>query len=188
MALLVVGFLLTLSTLSAASSPDCKDLVKPFTPEDPSSVFGKWVYVLGAGDPAPYHKAFESMRSSWIDLSNTSDALTVRMRWGDHSFNRCIYGEANATISGITATFRKNLSDHKGQLLQTCSGCLLWTDTFRNRDAIGRFIMQFTRTGQIDPTDVEMFKKQAECLNFPKNLHSYNSTTELCPDEEKTTE
>ncbi|XP_013863858.1 uncharacterized protein LOC106517519 [Austrofundulus limnaeus] len=188
MALLVVGFLLTLSSLSAASSPDCKDLVQPFTPDDPSSVFGKWVYVLGAGDPAPYHKALESLRSSWIDLSPTSDASTVTLRWGDHCFNRCIFGEVNATISGLTATFRKNLSEHKGQILQTCSGCLLWTDAFRNRDATGRFILQFTRTGQIDAKDVEMFKQQAECLNFPKNFHSYDNKTELCPDEKETTE
>lgn len=116
MALPAVVFLLALTSLSAASAPDCKDLVKPFIPEDPKlvssvlfipkmvdfilkminkhtqitgiffyvKVFGKWVYVMGAGDPKPYHKALESLRSSWIDLSPTSDSQVVTLRWGDH--------------------------------------------------------------------------------------------------------
>lgn len=101
------------------------------------------------------------------------------------------------------SAFIENLSDHKGQILQTCSGCLLWTDTFQNGDATGRFILQFSKscflfwlkqntcmclflflflclsakTGQIDPKDIELFKEQAECLNFPKNFHSYDSKT-----------
>ncbi|KAM4616163.1 uncharacterized protein ACJ7VT_009127 [Polymixia lowei] len=179
--------LLALTALSAASAPDCKDLVKPFIPDDPNLVFGKWVYVMGSADPKPYHKALEALKSSWIDLSPTSDSQIVTLRWGDQCFNRCSLGEANATVSGVATTFRKNLSDHKGHILQTCSGCLLWTDTFRNEDVAGRYVMQFTRTGTIDPKDVEVFKKQAGCLNFPENYHSYDGT-ELCPDNKDSTE
>lgn len=47
-------------------------------------VFGKWVYVMGAGDPESYHKALESLKSSWIDLCPTSDSQVVTLRWGDH--------------------------------------------------------------------------------------------------------
>ncbi|XP_015827992.3 uncharacterized protein [Nothobranchius furzeri] len=188
MALLVIGLLLALSSLTAASAPDCKDLVKPFMPDDPKLVFGKWVYALGAGDPPPYHKALEALKSSWIHLTPTSSDLLVTLRWGDHCFNRCIFGEVNATVSGLTTTFSKNLSNHKGQLLQTCSDCLLWTDTFRNGDVTGRYILQFTRTGKVEPKDVEIFKKQAECLNFPKNFHSYDGKVELCPDENENAE
>uniref|UniRef100_I3JIK9 Apolipoprotein M n=1 Tax=Oreochromis niloticus TaxID=8128 RepID=I3JIK9_ORENI len=177
MALPVVVFLLALIALGAASAPDCKELVKPFMPEDPKQVFGKWIYVMGAGDPKQYHKALESLKSSWIDLSPTSSDQTVTLRWRDHCFNRCIVGEANATISGIATTFRKNLSDHKGHILQTCSDCLLWTDTFRNGDVTGRYILQFTRTGKIDPKHVEIFKKQVGCLNFPEDYHSYDGKT-----------
>lgn len=38
MALPAVVVLLALTSLSAASAPDCKDLVKPFMPEDPKLV------------------------------------------------------------------------------------------------------------------------------------------------------
>uniref|UniRef100_A0A7N6BEG4 Apolipoprotein M n=1 Tax=Anabas testudineus TaxID=64144 RepID=A0A7N6BEG4_ANATE len=179
MALPAVVFLLAFASLSAASAPDCKDLVKPFmcVLTFYMQIFGKWVYVMGAGDPKPYHKAMESVKSSWIDLSPTSDSQIVTLRWGDHCFNRCILGEVNATVSGLATTFRKNLSDHKGHILQTCPDCLLWTDTFRNMDVTGRYILQFTRTGKIDGKDVELFKKQLECLNFPTNFHSYSGKT-----------
>lgn len=44
MALPAVGvFLLALTSFSAATAPDCKDLVKPFIPEDPKVVSGVYV-------------------------------------------------------------------------------------------------------------------------------------------------
>lgn len=183
------GFvLLVVTSLSTASSPGCEDLVKPFMPDDPEMIMGKWIYVMGAGDPSPYHKALESLKSSWIELTPTPVSQTVTLRWGDYCFGRCIQGEVNATVSGLATTFRKNLSDHKGHVLQTCSDCLLWTDTFRNKDVTGRYVLQFTRTGKIDPNDVEIFKKQLQCLNFPENFHSYDGKRELCPDDKESTE
>ncbi|CAL8329567.1 unnamed protein product [Arctogadus glacialis] len=182
----VAVLLLALAPLGAASAPDCEDLVKPYIPEDSTLVFGKWVYVMGSGDPMPYRKALDAMKSSWIELSPTQDSQLVTLRWGDHCFNRCIYGETNGTVSGVATTFRKNLSNHKGHILHTCPDCLLWTDTFRNGDATGRYIMQFTRTGKMDSKDVDIFKKQVECLNFPENYHSYDGKTELCKDKERT--
>ncbi|XP_040052240.2 alpha-1-acid glycoprotein 1 isoform X2 [Gasterosteus aculeatus] len=187
MSLPAVVVLLALASLGAASAPDCKDLLRPFVPDDPQQIFGKWVYVMGAGDPKPYHKALESLKSSWIDLSPTSDGEVVTLRWGDNCFNRCIFGEVNATVSGNATTFRKNLSGHKGHVLQTCSDCLLWTDTFQNEDATGRYILQFTRTGKTNPEDVDLFRKQVGCLSFPENFHSYDGETELCPDERERT-
>lgn len=41
---------------------------------------------MGAGDPQLYHKALESMKSSWIELSPTDDPRVVTLRWGD----RCL--------------------------------------------------------------------------------------------------
>ncbi|KAK7933554.1 hypothetical protein WMY93_004450 [Mugilogobius chulae] len=184
----VTFVLLAVTSLGTASSPGCEELLKPFVVENPQVVFGKWIYMMGAGDPISYHKALDSLKSSWIDVTLTSDSQTVTLRWGDRCFGRCIYGEVNATVSGLSTTFRKNLSDHKGHLLQTCSDCLLWTDTFRNVDFTGRNLLLFTRSGKVDPKDVEIFKKQLQCLNFPQNFHSYDGKIELCPDDNENTE
>ncbi|KAF3850929.1 hypothetical protein F7725_012701 [Dissostichus mawsoni] len=171
-----------------------------------SRLFWKMGIRDGSRGPKPYHKALESLKSSWIDLSPTSDSQIVTLRWGDH----CL--EVNATVSGIATTFRsklgaleidlhakniisrsavfkENLSDHKGHILQSCSDCLLWTDTFRNGDVTGRYILQFSiKERKIDPEDVDIFKKQVGCLSFPENFHSYDGKTELCPDNKEGTE
>ncbi|KAJ0019330.1 hypothetical protein NQD34_006899 [Periophthalmus magnuspinnatus] len=185
----VAVVLLMVTSLGAASSPGCDELVKPFVFENPQLVsVGKWIYVMGAGDPAPYHKALGSIKSSWYDVALTSDNQTMTLRWGDYCFGRCIHGEVNATVSGIFITFRKNLSDHKGNLLQTCSDCMLWVDLFRNMDSTGRNLLLFTRSGKVAPKDVEIFKKQLQCLNFPQNFHSYEDKIKLCPDNKESTE
>ncbi|KAM8865035.1 uncharacterized protein ACB058_006409 [Synchiropus picturatus] len=179
--------LLALVALADAAVPDCQELVRTLVSEDPAQVFGKWVYVYGAGAPEPYHKALGSMQSSWIHLSPTSDSQRVALRWGDRCFNRCIFGNVNASVSSEAVTFRKNLSDHKGRLIHTCDNCLLWTDSFRNGDVTGRYILQFTRSGKMEPEDVEVFQKQVACLNFPENIHSSDQKTELCPDDMENT-
>lgn len=160
MALALCAILVALPCLSHATAPNCEDLVKPIMP-DPSQVqflvffpfisvrtvrqklkvrlrikvFGRWVYAMGAGDPQTYHKALESMKNSWIELSPTDDPRVVTLRWGDRclwvkftvrnaekrvvcgtvceshtlsrlSSDRCIFGEVNATVSGLATTFR----------------------------------------------------------------------------------
>lgn len=58
MALPVVVFLLALTSLSAASAPDCKDLVEPFIPEDPKLVgFLSLIYPKDEFEKAYYQKA-----------------------------------------------------------------------------------------------------------------------------------
>lgn len=111
MSVSVIIPLLALASLSAAFAPNCEDMLKPYIPQDPKEVrpacpcklgtvettsafffclfvfgvqvFGKWVYVMGAGDPHPYHKALVSIKSSWVELTPTSDGQTVTLRWGD---------------------------------------------------------------------------------------------------------
>ncbi|CAL9708253.1 unnamed protein product [Knipowitschia caucasica] len=173
--------LLAVTSLSAASSPSCEELLKPLVFENPQMVLGKWIYMMGAGDPPSYHRALGSVESSWLNVSLTSESQTLTLLWGDSCFGRCIHTEVNATVSGFSAMFRKNLSDHKGHLLQSCSDCLLWTDTFRNMDFTGRNLLLFTRSGTVNAEDAEIFKKQLQCLNFSQNFHSYDGKKALCP-------
>jgi len=46
------------------------------------------------------------------------------------------------------------------------------------------FLLSFfslARTGKIDPKDVDTFKRQVECLNFPEDYHSYDGETGQWP-------
>ena len=80
-----------------------------------------------------------TFRSEW-----TSDDLHMRSLCLLHDFKR-VKRSATTSYIYIAYTFKENLSDHKGHILQTCSDCLLWTDTFRNGDVTGRYILQFSK-------------------------------------------
>uniref|UniRef100_A0A674DG91 Uncharacterized LOC115164373 n=1 Tax=Salmo trutta TaxID=8032 RepID=A0A674DG91_SALTR len=177
MAVQLVVALLALASLSAASVPDCKELVKPLVLEDHTELYGKWVYVMGSADHLFFQNALGTLKSSWIDLSATSDHKVVTLRWGDRIDGKCVMGTTHATISGTTSTVHIHLSEHKGQYLETCPDCLLWSDTSRNGDVTGRYLLLFTRTGKMDHTYLDTYKKQAECLNFPEKHQTYDGKT-----------
>ncbi|XP_055743215.1 300 kDa antigen AG231-like isoform X1 [Salvelinus fontinalis] len=183
MSVQLVVALLALASLNAASAPLCKELVKPLLLEDHTEIYGKWVYVMGSTDHSVFQKALGTLKSSWIDLSATSDQQVVTLRWGDRIDGKCVVGATNATISGTTSTVHIHLSEHKGQYLETCHDCLLWSDTSRNGDITGRYLLLFTRSGKMDATYLDTYKNQAECLNFPEKHHTYDGETELCPDD-----
>ncbi|XP_070992434.1 saxitoxin and tetrodotoxin-binding protein 2-like [Oncorhynchus clarkii lewisi] len=183
MSVQLVVSLLALASLNAASAPLCKELVKPLVLEDHTEIYGKWVYVMGSADHSVFQKALGTLKSSWIELSATSDHQVVTLRWGDRIDGKCLVGATNATISGTTSTVHIHLSEHKGKYLETCPDCLLWSDTSRNGDITGRYLLLFTRSGKMDPTYPDTYKNQAECLNFPETHHTYDGKTELFPDD-----
>ncbi|KAG7256663.1 hypothetical protein CRUP_014081, partial [Coryphaenoides rupestris] len=106
-------------------SRNCEELIKPFIPEDGSLVFGKWVYVMGSADPMVYRTALDAMKSSWIELSPTQDSQLVALRWGDHCYDRCVYGE----------------------YYETCAECLLSEDTtlLPDGETKGRYLFLFKK-------------------------------------------
>ncbi|XP_047447067.1 uncharacterized protein LOC125011782 [Mugil cephalus] len=188
MAAQLVVALLALASLSAASDLDCKELVKPRVLDSHSPIYGKWVLHVAGWDQPGLKTDLEVLDSSWVDLSASSDSNVLTIYWADRlKGDKCLQGEANGTISGTTThtTFIINghTSYHDGKYYETCSDCLLSEDTTLLPDgkSKGRYIFLFTRTGALEPSELETFKKQAECLNFlPEYIFG---GTNLCPDE-----
>ncbi|CAN9513313.1 unnamed protein product [Ophioblennius macclurei] len=191
MAAQLVVSLLALATLCAASEPDCKELVKPLVLDSHSPIYGKWLLHVGTWDQPDLKNDLVSADSSWVDLSASSDSGVITMYWADRlQGEKCLQGIANATISGMTThtTFIINghTSYHDGKYYETCSDCLLSEDTILLPDgkSKGRYLFLYTRTGALEPSELETFKKQAECLRFLPEYHFGN--TELCPDIRET--
>ncbi|KAL6114335.1 uncharacterized protein ACO6RY_05124 [Pungitius sinensis] len=179
--------LLALTSLGAASELDCKELVKPLVLDSHSPIYGKWVLHVGSWDKPGLKSDLVTVNGSWVDLSPSSDSGVISIYWSDRlNGNRCLQGLANATISGMTShtTFNINghTSYHDGKYYETCSDCLLSEDTTLLPDgkSKGRYLYLFTRTGTLEPSELETFKKQAECLKFLPEYHF--GGTELCPD------
>ncbi|XP_034026001.1 uncharacterized protein LOC117510414 [Thalassophryne amazonica] len=184
--------LLALTTLGAASELDCSELVKPLVLDSRSPIYGKWVFHVGSWDEPGLKTDLVSVNSSWVELSATSDSGVITMYWADRlNDDKCLQGTANVTISGITTHTTLNIhghtSYHDGKHYETCTDCLLSEDTTLLPDgkSKGRYLFLFTRTGKLEPSELETFKKQAECLKFLPEYHF--GGTDLCADNRDTT-
>ncbi|XP_070690647.1 uncharacterized protein [Pempheris klunzingeri] len=179
--------LLALSSLTAASDPDCEELLKPL--EDRSQVYGKWIWHAGISDNKMTMEELKLINSSWIDFTPIPDSDDMTLHWADKTNDGCHYGTLNTTFLGNYSQmiFNYNNTSHKvvGRHLVTCPNCTVWTDSTESESKQGskksRNIYIFTKTGALDASHFEVFKKQAACLNFPPEFH-FSGSTGLCPD------
>lgn len=182
--------LLALSSLTAASDPDCEELIKLL--EDRSRLAGKWIFYAGTSDNNELLQELGMINSSWIELSDISGSDDMTLRWGDRMRDgKCHYGSVNSTFTGNSTkvTFHINSSTHEhvGKHLVTCPDCIMWTDSsvseMKNGETRkGKNLYLFTKSGTMDAAHLEVFKKQAACLNFPPDF-KFGENTDLCPNE-----
>uniref|UniRef100_A0A3B5B591 Apolipoprotein M n=1 Tax=Stegastes partitus TaxID=144197 RepID=A0A3B5B591_9TELE len=181
--------LLALSSLTAASDPGCEELLK--TLEDRSRIHGKWIYYAGVSSNEGIAD-LKNIQSSWIELSPIPDSDDMTLRYGDKMGGKCVYGSVNATFSGnstaVTFYYNSTSHEHVGKHLVTCPDCILWTDNSvsvgSGETKRGRNLYLFTKSGALDASHLEVFKKQAECLNFPTDFQ-FGENTDLCSDEKE---
>ncbi|XP_069565513.1 uncharacterized protein [Brachyistius frenatus] len=182
--------LLGLFTLTAASDPDCEDLVK--TEVDPTKICGKWIFHTGTSDNGIARNALRAIHSSWLDIAPIPGSNEMTMRYGDKIDGKCFQGAVNfifsTNLTKVTFSFNASTHDHIGRHLVTCPDCLLWTDQSvsveNGQTKERRNLYLFTKSGTLDASHQDKFKKQAKCLNFPEELH-FGTNTDLCPDEKE---
>jgi len=182
------------ATLGASQSQDqCKDLLKPLVIDSQSPIYGKWVWSAGAWNKPGLKNAVSTVKSSWVELSPTADQGVITIRWADRlkqedKEDLCLPGGSDMSVSGSSYQTTLNImgqtSTHEGRYYETCADCLLNEDTtlLPNGEIKERYLLLFTRTGQLDAAELEKFKKQAECLKMYPEYH-ITGTGDLCPDE-----
>ncbi|XP_034025350.1 uncharacterized protein LOC117509779 [Thalassophryne amazonica] len=183
--------LLTLSFLNAASDPDCEELTKPL--QDQTTLMGKWILHAATSDNEQFLKEIKTIRNTWIEMLFVSDDDVFTMRWGEKRNDKCYHGQLNATFftgnsSRISFHFNSSHHEHVGTHLESCPDCILWADqlqviTDSKQTTTGRSLYLFTKSGKVETSHMEGFKKQAECLNFPPEFH-FGESTDLCPVED----
>ncbi|XP_061585947.1 uncharacterized protein LOC133451037 [Cololabis saira] len=182
--------LLALSALTAESHHDCSDIIKPV--EDRSKVYGKWIYHVGATDSEYKLKELTKVNSSCIEISPLPGGEEFSLHYGDKMDGKCVYGTVNSTTTGNSTklTFSSNSSTHEvtGSALVTCPDCLLWSDDavteVNGESKRSKSLLLFTKTGKLDASHLDVFKKQAECLHLLSDFH-FPETTNLCPEEKE---
>ncbi|XP_056143832.1 uncharacterized protein LOC130119354 [Lampris incognitus] len=191
MAVHLIFGLLALSCLGAASEPDCKELLKPLVLDDRSPLYGKWIFYAGTSDVEDFLKFLKTIKTSWIDIAPIADSGNITLRWGDRINENCVLGCINSTYadnsSEVSFKFNFYTSWHDGKYIETCPDCILWADSAEISTSEGtkqgRNLFLYTRTGNLDDSQLEVFKKQAACLNFPQVFH-FGGNKDLCPDEQ----
>ncbi|XP_038147742.1 uncharacterized protein LOC119787777 [Cyprinodon tularosa] len=184
--------LLALCSLAAASDQGCEELIKPL--EDRSKIYGKWVLHAGASDSEKNLKAKKIVNSSWIKLSSIPDTEEFSMAYIDKIEGKCVCGTVNSSTTGnatkVIFYYNSTTYEHIGRFLETCDDCILWTDEavaeVNGETTKSKNIYIFTKTGKLDPADLEVFNKQAKCLNLLPELY-FLETTGLCPEENEPT-
>ncbi|KAM9743111.1 uncharacterized protein ACNS7B_010728 [Menidia menidia] len=179
--------LLALSSLSAASEPDCDEHIKPL--EDQSKIYGKWIFQILASDNEQLLKEIKISNSSWSTVFSTPESNDISMTYADRIDGKCVYGNASSTPSGnltkLTFLFNSTSYEHFGRYLETCPDCVLWMDEAvseaNGEQTKTKGLYLFTKTGKLDDSQLEVFKKQAECLNIKLDFY-FPDTTDLCPE------
>uniref|UniRef100_A0A3Q2EHY2 Apolipoprotein M n=1 Tax=Cyprinodon variegatus TaxID=28743 RepID=A0A3Q2EHY2_CYPVA len=183
---------LAISSLAAASDQGCDELIKPL--EDRSKVYGKWITYAIASDSEENLKAYAISTSSWAKMSPIPDSDEFTIHYVDRIEGKCVHGTANSSTSGNTTTvvFHFNSTDYEcvGRYLKTCAECVLWSDEqmkeFDGKVKKTNNLVLFTKTGKLDESDKEIFKKQAKCLNLLPDFY-FSETTDLCPEQSEPT-
>ncbi|MEY6259405.1 hypothetical protein WJF03_23085, partial [Salmonella enterica subsp. enterica serovar Corvallis] len=183
---------LALYSLAAASDPACDELIKPL--EDRSKIYGQWVLHAGASDSEHNLKAKTILNSSRVKLTTIPDSDEFSMHYIDKIEGKCVCGTLNSSTSGnatkVIFYYNSTTYEHIGRFLETCADCMLWTDDavaeLNGETRKSRNLYIFSKTGKLDASDLEVFKKQAKCLNLLPDLY-FVETTDLCPEEKEPT-
>uniref|UniRef100_A0A087YK31 Uncharacterized LOC103142974 n=1 Tax=Poecilia formosa TaxID=48698 RepID=A0A087YK31_POEFO len=184
--------LLALSSLTAASDPGCDELIKPL--EDRSKVYGKWIFYAATSDNEEELNSYKITSSSWSKVSPIPDSDEFIMHYVDKIDGNCVYGSANSSTSGnstkVVFYYNSTTYEHIGRFLETCADCVLWVDDavaeVNGETRKSKNLYIFTKTGKLDGSDLEVFKKQAKCLNLLPDFY-FLETTDLCLEEREPT-
>ncbi|XP_061624015.1 uncharacterized protein LOC133475329 isoform X2 [Phyllopteryx taeniolatus] len=159
-----------------------------FTPRE---ISGKWIFCVGTSDNQDYLDELETVSSSWIELSPVPDSENFTMTWTDRIAGNCSFDNVTSAFPSSSANVQSHYSTaeeiHAERYLKTCPDCLLLIDNMilkipHSKPLKGRFFVLFTRSGRLDDAQLEVFKKQAACLKFSRDLH-FGNGTDLCPEE-----
>ncbi|XP_022070952.1 uncharacterized protein LOC110966035 [Acanthochromis polyacanthus] len=184
-----------LSVSSSALTPECEDLVKPLPLNEHSQVYGKSNFLLGYIDHDSFKTLLKAYDSSWMNVTFSP----FRMTQGNRINGTCFESVVNMTLEDNTARIQlpglsadyKLLSSHDGLMLlsanitvanlQKVLESLKVEATVDAGEATIHGFYLYANETTVTDSDLEHFKKQANCLGFTgePDFH-YNPEKEFC--------
>ncbi|KAL0974237.1 hypothetical protein UPYG_G00217520 [Umbra pygmaea] len=178
--------LLALVSMGTADPEDCKHLLQPLAPGNQQTIFGKWVFLEGFSDNEVVSEILRNTSSSWIQISPTSENETVLLDQRNLIEGNCMNSSANMTFSKSSFQVTHDNISITGHFLQTCTDCLA---IMHSGDLMAGVHFQalyiFGKNKTLPHSDLEHFRKQAQCLKYAQPApYSYSGVTELCSETE----
>ncbi|CAL9700388.1 unnamed protein product [Knipowitschia caucasica] len=156
--------------------PSCQDLLRPVDPVLPQHVSGGWTLVAGGLNTSDFErfKVEDSILLNFTVINGTSMSFSRASRFSE----TCQYVDSVITLEGSGFHFSQvNLTVIF--MHSSCPDCLVLS--FERQDRKSMPLYLFSRRRNVEKSEMDDFKQQAECLKKP-HVAVMNPTKELCPE------
>ncbi|XP_032418260.1 uncharacterized protein LOC116719722 [Xiphophorus hellerii] len=172
--------LLSLFSLGlSAPLSSCDDLLKPITISK-EEMLGRWDYIGGSSDIPGSRSLAYLMTGVWLDLNVTSKSNVLNIVQTQRIFGTCSSLVYDVIFENSTMLIEQPFYLKEVYLSTECPDCLVAKEDVISATNFTSLLM-FSRSRSVSPAALELFKKQAECLQMPTPI-MLNSDNEICPD------
>ncbi|XP_005809136.1 uncharacterized protein LOC102237293 [Xiphophorus maculatus] len=173
--------LLSLFSLGlSAPLSSCDDLLKPITISK-EEMLGRWDYIGGSSDIPGSRSLAYLMTGVWLDLNVTSKSNVLNIVQTQRIFGTCSSLAYDVIFENSTMLIEQPFYLKEVYLSTECPDCLVAKEDVISATNFTSLLM-FSRSRSVSPAALELFKKQAECLQMPTPI-MLNSDNEICPDD-----
>nr|XP_033480783.1 uncharacterized protein LOC117255739 [Epinephelus lanceolatus] len=170
-----------LSLGQSAPLSSCDSLVKPITVSH-DDMLGKWVYIGGSSDLPGSRSLGRLLSSVWLNITATTQNNILNIIQAQRTYGKCSSLTYNVTFENSTIIIEQPFYLKEVYLKTDCSDCLVVYEEIISGKETFTTLLLFSRRQSVSPADVEMFKKQAECLQMPSPIMT-DTNSELCPED-----
>ncbi|KAI1896665.1 hypothetical protein AGOR_G00097100 [Albula goreensis] len=178
---------LSLLAMSTAAPSSCDDLLKPLVLNDIKPILGRWIFIQGRVDSSKFDFFIKIVTSSWAEFDFPHGDEMGFFNQGTMIRGTCVYSSTNVTnIANGTMQFSGENSSGNYSFLQTCPDCLvmLGSTLVEGESKPFRTLNIFGKTAKLSESDIELYKKQTECLGLPLSW-VYDEEKEICAGKTK---
>ncbi|XP_049607836.1 saxitoxin and tetrodotoxin-binding protein 1-like [Syngnathus scovelli] len=201
-------FLFALACSAAVASPpaeECAPLLAPLSLDNRQQLSGQWTFIAGYTDNKAYDAILKITDGSRLNISAAAHNDKDLFIYEEMGMNGTCYGsKMNISIDGNMASGKMQNISSTYQLLPTCDGCQVMNinSTASNlKDFLGAFgihlddivndqisiraLYLIAQGNKVTDSQLENFKKQAECLGFSgEPMFLIDPKKDFCEDHE----
>ncbi|XP_010751932.2 uncharacterized protein LOC104937408 [Larimichthys crocea] len=176
----VVGLLSLLSMGHSAPLSGCDSLIKPISVSS-EDILGSWLYIGGSSDLPGTRSLGRLMTSVSLNVTATAQSNILNIVQAQRVYGQCSKLVYNVTFENSTMSIEQPFYLKEGYLPTDCSDCLVaYEEITAGKDKFTSLLL-FSRRKSVSAADVEMLRRQAECLQMPSPM-IIDTNYEICQD------